>query len=135
MSSPSPDRMDSLIERALRSEPPRDMPPGFLARVTRRVRTEALLEEERRRFRRYLLRWSAGCGVFALCAAALVVGLGLPAGALQEVPGALGYWDYLTVSFSLWLMSAAGSGVMLLLYGVGGTVAITLPLMGALRRS
>lgn len=90
--NPSRD-LDSLIDGALRAESLRPTPPGFHARIERRLRVAAVIEQERREFRARVMARTALVAVAAIGLLALGAGLGLPQW-VATVPGGLGYCDY-----------------------------------------
>ena len=105
--------LDRLIEDALKSEPLRPVPAGFQRRVEERVRVVAFASRERKGFHTRLL---ASAVLFAMVGVTLVL---VPALAffqgwtVRALPGALGYFDYLSVFFaqSWGIIAAAGIAV------------------------
>ena len=127
------DPLDLQIDAALRAERPSHVPHGFHARLRQRIHIAVLLEEERRVFRRRLVRVG---GIGALAATvALVTGMywDISESFLWDFPGLLGKIDYLTVATNrVWLVS--GNPALLLSAGVVGvTVFIAGAFVGLFR--
>lgn len=104
------------IERALRGEPMRSVPPHLFGRIRARIQVLSIIREERRRFGGSLLALA-----FLLLA---VVGAGAFLAAFpehieklcQRQPGLIGYSDYI----STWLPTSVVrlAGILLMVTGV-----------------
>jgi len=102
--------LDRVIEAALRNEPLRPLPLDFHRRVTDRVYVRAMIQSERRRFRRVLVM--AGVTVMAMvaCGMLFVLIADIPGLVRNGVAGGTGYVDYLATSSALFL---SGTGTFL----------------------
>lgn len=89
------DRIDARIESALRGESLRDAPLDFHRRVEARVRIVALLDRERRRFKRAGLGLAMALGACVVLGGAFWLARDLSDVLFQAVPGAMGHYDHL----------------------------------------
>ncbi|MDZ4859695.1 MAG: hypothetical protein SGI88_12000 [Candidatus Hydrogenedentes bacterium] len=114
---PNMSDLDQIIVDALKSEPLRAVPTGLHRRIEERVRVAAFASQERRGFQTRL--W-ASAALFAMVGFTLVL---VPALAffqgwnVRALPGAMGYFDYLTVFFlqswgQIAVAVASGAGVL-----------------------
>ena len=122
------DELDGLIDGALRSEPMRDVPAGFQKRMGNRLQVTALVQQERQGFR---FRVAASALAFAALG---VTAVGVPAVAffqgwmVRSVPGAMGYFDYLTVyAVQNWDRIVLGLGVAALIAVAVTALGVLLP--------
>lgn len=117
---------DTAIERVLREEALRPVPPTLARRVKQRIALLALIQREQSRFR-YAL--SAGVGVFAamlVAGLALVLLTGIPTRLVGDVPGAMGFWDYAKIEVLLSLPLILGVLAVLLVLPIGVMVVTAL---------
>lgn len=87
------EKLDILIEAALRDEAKQDLPFGFHRAVEERVQMAALLDLERGRFRRC---WQSAVAFVTLVAVATTLGWifgDIATTLVRTVPGALGSYD------------------------------------------
>lgn len=114
--------LDSLLEAASRGEPLRQAPPGLYRKIEGRLRVRAVRYDERRRLLTRLCAW-AGVVLVTVCG---VIGVAwhkdLPAYAEQNLPGVLGFYDYLVTTVALHWPHALG--VSLAVLGVCSGVAL-----------
>lgn len=116
----NPDEFDALIEEALRSEPMRQVPPGMYRDIRARLRIAAMVQEERRRFKRSLLLGStgiAGLAAFSILMAQILDASRVASGVMA---GGLGMYDSMTATMGLeWnaltLLLFAGSACLAVL--------------------
>jgi len=120
------DKLDNVIEDALRSEPMRPVPSGFHRRMSNRLQVTALVQKERQGFR---FRMAATSMVFLALG---VAAIGVPAAAfyqgwvVRSVPGAMGYFDYFVVfGLRYW-------GEIVVVAGAAGAVALLATVAGLL---
>lgn len=106
------DNIDRLIEDALKSEPMESLPVGFQARTQERVVIAALVMRERRRFRRCMAGGVLGIMTLMTSGAMAAFFGGLPAAIAEAVPGAMGYYDQLSVFVSVWWPGLAGVAIL-----------------------
>lgn len=94
--------IDTAVEEALRERPARHAPPGLYQRIRKRLAIVRLIQVERKRFR-YVL--AAG-----LCLVLGAIGVGALMSVLlvRDVPGGMGYFDYLKSQILLSLPAVAG---------------------------
>lgn len=99
--------LDRTIEEALREQPRKAPPPGLYAKIVKRVRIEALIQQERRRVQRLAL---AGVGAIALTVGVSVGAWRFAGGWAANVllPGALGRLDALAGGAVAFHMGTAG---------------------------
>jgi hypothetical protein len=122
------DPLDVRIDAALRTEKQVSVPPGFHARMSRRLRIAALLEREHRAFRRRMVHAAAMAALVSGLASALALYLDVSGSFLRHAPGFLGYLDYFKAATNqVWL--ASGNPALLLSLV---TVVATLLIAGAL---
>jgi len=86
------------VDAALKAEPLRPVPAGFGRAVRGRVTILGLIKQERQRLG-YAMA-ASGALYLPIVAAALLVVLfpGLPGVLVRNVPGAMGFYDYMTAS-------------------------------------
>ena len=118
------DDMDAFIDAALREEPLRDTPFGFRARFEDRLRFTVALQRERARFRNCLVGAAALFVFLGIC-----VGLTLGSGQVvsrvaASIPGALGYYDYMSSAVVAWGPEAFAVGALLTVMMAWGIVAV-----------
>lgn len=106
------DDIDRLIESALKQERMQSLPPGFGARAQERVAIAALVMRERRRFRRCLAVGILGIASVMTSGAMAAFFGGLPAAIAESVPGAMGFYDQLSVFVSVWWPGLAGVAIL-----------------------
>jgi hypothetical protein len=115
---------DTAIESVLREEALRPVPPTLARRVKQRIALLTLIQREQSRFR-YAL--SAGVGVFAavlIAGVALALLTGIPTRLVGDVPGAMGYWDYVKIEVVLSLPLVLG--VVAILFALpAGAILVT----------
>lgn len=112
MRSEDSDKLERLIESALRPDPIRSLPPGFLFRTEEKLRIAALVERERRYFRNCFL--AAVCVVVGLSSASALAAYlgGVPGAIMNEVPGVMGLCDRGAVLLRTWWPGLAGGGAI-----------------------
>ncbi len=102
MPSKNSDWLDDAIDGALRSEALRPVPSSLHRNLGRRVRVVAMANAERRIFRRRMAAAGALLVFIGVSSWAVAV-VGDLEGIIQAtVPGALGYYDYWSVTFAQW---------------------------------
>ena len=122
MTSPEPHDLDRIIDTALRTEEPmRPVPPSLYRRIRERLAVIAMIQRERLWFR-YMMA-AGGFLVFAVVSVAALAALfaDVPALFTRDVPGGLGYYDYLKSDLFLSAKLVAGMVAVLafLLVGLG----------------
>lgn len=112
MSSEDSDKLDRLIESALRPDPIRSVPPGFFLRTEEKLRIAALVERERRYFRNCFL--AAVCVAAGISSAGVIAAYlgGVPGTIMTEVPGIMGLFDRGAVVLRVWWPGLAGGGAI-----------------------
>ena len=91
------DKLDALIEAALRDEPERSVPFGFHRAVDERLQMAALLDLERGRFRRCWISAGAFAALVALATSVGWIAADVSGTISRAVPGALGSYDQFVV--------------------------------------
>ena len=109
--------LDRMIEDALKSEPVRPVPSGFHRRVEDRVRVVALASRERRGFHSRVAVSLLLVAVLAFTVVLVPVLAFYQGWTYRALPGAMGYFDYLTV------FVAQSWGQILLALGAGAGIA------------
>lgn len=89
-----PDKLDQLIDDALRSEAMRPSPPAMHRKIEYRLRIAALLAKESREFKQRVIVASVGTAAVVLVTAAMLTYLGASERFALETPGFLGFLDY-----------------------------------------
>lgn len=98
MAPSDPSDLDCAIDSALRGEVLRPAPSGFCQAIGSRLAIVGLIREERQRFR--IVAAACGAALLAVAAPGLVVSA-FPQTLtryLSDVPGAMGFFDYLLAS-------------------------------------
>ncbi|NIA16267.1 MAG: hypothetical protein GWP08_19570 [Nitrospiraceae bacterium] len=98
MAHSDPRDLDSAIDSALRGETLRAAPSGFCQAIGARLAIVGLIREERQRFR--IAAGACGAALMAVAAPGLIVSA-FPETLtryLSDVPGAMGFFDYLLSS-------------------------------------
>jgi hypothetical protein len=115
--------LDQTIEATLAAEPLRPTPPGLYRRIRKRLAVVALIQQEQYRFWHSV---AAGVGVLATAAGItllLMLVFGGPSVLLQNIPGAMGYYDYLKTEVPLAFVPMALMALgLLLVWPFGATV-------------
>ena len=118
--------LDALIESALREEPFRPVPARFHQRIEERLHIAALLEQERWQFRHALATGVSLLLAAVVCATLLLATADLDTWLAQNLPGAMGHWDYFTTTASRILPNVIASSAVTLGLLAAATVLLTL---------
>jgi hypothetical protein len=117
---------DMAIERVLRGEALRPVPPTLARRIKQRIALLALIHREQSRFRHAL---AAGIGILATVlttGVAVALLTGIPTRLVGDVPGAMGYWDYVKIEVLLSLPLVLGILAILFALPVGAMLVTAL---------
>lgn len=123
----TPDKLDALIEEALKNEPMRRAPRTLHQRVLERVQVTALREQEKIRFR-YSMLGMAVAFLAVVAGAVLIVSLTNLWGVMNYgVPGGKGQFDYYATSmFMSWARYGGAYSMILSILGAGIAVLLGL---------
>lgn len=119
------DPFDAVIDRALRGEAMRPVPPGMFREIQGRVRVAAVVQRVRRRIWAAAGAWVGAGAATAVAVVMTARGLHIEEAAANAFPGMMGYADYLASFYTL------GGGSPAALMPVAGALGALLAAMGA----
>jgi hypothetical protein len=126
MDSAEPRDLDTTIDTALREDPLRPVPVGFCRRIRNRVALLTMIREERCWVRYSLAAGSGLFGALMITLAFFALFTDVPRFLVRDVPGGMGYYDYLVSAVFLSPLTVLATLALVLVLPFGATLITTI---------